>query len=92
MSHAQSHGTNRHYHACFIHQGNEKIRIIGTDDVHYCYTDQALHSLEYAGNEFSIALVHSPELYDVAAEMGVVCTSAAIPMQVRYAWQVENRL
>ncbi|MCX5805698.1 MAG: metallophosphoesterase [Proteobacteria bacterium] len=57
--------------SCFIHQGNEKIRIIGTDDVHYYYTDQALHALEYADNEFSIALVHSPELYDVAAEMGV---------------------
>ncbi|MCX5814065.1 MAG: metallophosphoesterase [Proteobacteria bacterium] len=57
--------------ACFIHQGNDKIRIIGTDDVHYYYTDQALHALEHADNEFSIALVHSPELYDVAAEMGV---------------------
>lgn len=56
---------------CLIHKGNERIRIIGTDDVHYYYTDQALHALEHAGDEFSIALVHSPELYDVAAEMGV---------------------
>jgi predicted MPP superfamily phosphohydrolase len=57
--------------ACFIKKGNERIRIIGTDDVHYYYTDQALHALEHADDEFSIALVHSPELYDVAAEMGV---------------------
>lgn len=55
----------------FIHQSNERIQIIGTDDVHYYYTDQALHSLEHAEDDFSIALVHSPELYDVAAEMGV---------------------
>jgi uncharacterized protein len=77
---------------CFIHKGNEKIRIIGTDDVHYYYTDQALHALEHADNEFSIALVHSPELYDVAAEMGVclylcghthagqVCLPGGIPL------------
>ncbi len=57
--------------ACYIHQGNDRIRIIGTDDVHYYYTDQALHALEHADDEFSIALVHSPEIYDVAAEMGV---------------------
>ncbi|MCX5815863.1 MAG: metallophosphoesterase [Proteobacteria bacterium] len=57
--------------ACFVYQGNDRIRIIGTDDVHYYYTDQALHALEHADNEFSIALIHSPELYDVAAEMGV---------------------
>lgn len=56
---------------CFVHQGNQRIRVIGTDDVHYYYTDQALHALEHADDEFSIALVHSPELYDVAAEMGV---------------------
>lgn len=57
--------------SCFINEGNERIRIIGTDDVHYYYTDQALHALEHADDEFSIALVHSPELYDVAAVMGV---------------------
>ena len=57
--------------ACFIYQGDERIRIIGTDDVHYYYTDQAVDALEHAGDEFCIALVHSPELYDIAAEMGV---------------------
>lgn len=54
-----------------IRQGDEHIQIIGTDDVHYYYTDQALHALEHADNGFSIALVHSPELYDKAAMMGV---------------------
>lgn len=56
---------------CLIRRGDERIRIIGTDDVHYYYTDQAIHALEHADDGFSIALVHSPELYDVAAEMGV---------------------
>lgn len=56
---------------CFIHQGDDKILILGTDDVHYYYTDQALHVLEHADDNFSIALVHSPELYDMAARMGV---------------------
>lgn len=54
-----------------IHRGNEQIRIIGTDDVHYYYTDQALHALEYADKGFSIAMVHSPELFDFASSMGV---------------------
>lgn len=54
-----------------IYWGKERIQIIGTDDVHYYYTDQALHALEHAKEEFSVALVHSPELYDMAAQMGV---------------------
>ena len=55
----------------FIYNGNDRIQIIGTDDIHYYYTDQALHALEYAQDEFSIALIHSPELYDMAGKMGV---------------------
>jgi len=55
----------------FIHRGDERIQLIGTDDVHYYYTDQALHALEQIETEFSIALVHSPELYDLAAQMGI---------------------
>ncbi len=57
--------------ACLIHKGDERIQFIGTDDVHYYYTDQALHSLEPAEKEFSIALIHSPEMFDLAALMGV---------------------
>ncbi len=57
--------------SCLIERAGERIQVIGTDDVHYYYTDQALHCLEPAENEFSIALVHSPELFDLAAGMGV---------------------
>jgi hypothetical protein len=56
---------------CMVCRGNDRIRIVGTDDVHYYYTDQALYALEHADQDFSIALIHSPELYDAAAEMGV---------------------
>ena len=52
-------------------RGADQIRIIGTDDVHYYYTDMALNALEAAGSEFCIALVHSPELYAEAARLGV---------------------
>ena len=54
-----------------INIDGDYIQFIGTDDVHYYYTDQALHAMENAGSDFSIALVHSPELYDMAAEMGI---------------------
>jgi len=76
----------------FIHRGDERIQLIGTDDVHYYYTDQALHALEQSETEFSIALVHSPELYDLAAQMGIdlylcghthagqVCLPGGIPL------------
>lgn len=57
--------------SCLIERGGERIQLIGTDDVHYYYTDQALHCLEPAEKEFSIALVHSPEIFDLAAAMGV---------------------
>ncbi len=56
---------------CILNQGDDQIRIIGTDDVHYYYTDQALHALEHAAGDFSILLVHSPELYETASKMGV---------------------
>jgi predicted MPP superfamily phosphohydrolase len=52
-------------------RGGDRLRVVGTDDVHYYYTDQSLHALEAAREDFSIALVHSPELYDAAAEAGV---------------------
>ena len=54
-----------------IEKEGQKIQFIGTDDVHYYYTDQALHVMETAGRHFSIAMVHSPELYDIASQMGV---------------------
>ena len=55
-----------------LERGDARVTIIGTDDVHYYYTDQALHALERAGDAaFSIALVHSPEMYDAAGDSGV---------------------
>lgn len=54
-----------------IERGGEVLRVVGTDDVHYYYTDQAIHALEKSGADFTIALVHSPELYDAASKMGV---------------------
>ncbi len=47
------------------------LQVVGTDDVHYYFTDQAVHALEAARDAFTIALVHSPEAFDVAAELGV---------------------
>jgi predicted MPP superfamily phosphohydrolase len=54
-----------------IQRQGQRLQFIGTDDVHYYYTDQALHALEAARDAWSVALVHSPELYDVAAGLGV---------------------
>ena len=57
--------------SCDLIIDDEKIQFIGTDDVHYYYTDLALHALEVANRGFSVALIHSPELVDVAAAVGV---------------------
>ena len=57
--------------SCVIEKNGESLQIIGTDDVHYYYSDQALHAIENTNSGFSIALVHSPELYDIAAKMGI---------------------
>ena len=54
-----------------INKDGESIQFIGIDDVHYYYTDQAMYTMENVGTDFSIALVHSPELFDLAAENGV---------------------
>jgi predicted MPP superfamily phosphohydrolase len=54
-----------------IDRAGERLQIVGTDDVHYYYTDQSLHALELARDGFTIALVHSPELFDAAADAGV---------------------
>lgn len=56
---------------CYIYRGKDRIKIIGTDDVHYYYTEQAQYAFEDAHEDFSIGLVHSPEIYDIAAERGV---------------------
>ena len=56
----------------WIDRGGQRLQIIGTDDVHYYYTDLALHALRSADDDAcTVALVHSPELADAAAEAGV---------------------
>ena len=51
-----------------LHKGDDILQFIGIDDVHYYYTDQALHAMEYAKEAFSIAMIHSPELFKFAAQ------------------------
>jgi predicted MPP superfamily phosphohydrolase len=52
-------------------RGQDVLQVVGTDDVHYYFTDQAVHALEAARDAFTVALVHSPEVFDVAAQLGV---------------------
>lgn len=53
-----------------IYRGKEKIAVTGLDDPHLYLTDQAVEALHAPADGFKIALVHSPELYDVAADCG----------------------
>ena len=53
-----------------IPRGRAKLHLTGTDDVHYYYTDAARHALAGAPEGFKIALIHSPEFADAAAENG----------------------
>nr|NQU89042.1 metallophosphoesterase family protein [Bacteroidota bacterium] len=50
-----------------IQRKGKSITITGTDDVHYYYSIMAAECLWKQTDGFKIALVHSPELYDVAA-------------------------
>jgi len=53
-----------------IRRGPDAIHVTGTDDVHYFFTEAAVCALTVRPPGFSIALVHSPELADVAAAAG----------------------
>jgi predicted MPP superfamily phosphohydrolase len=53
-----------------LERSNERIIITGLDDVHRFYTDAAAQALNARRQQFGIALVHSPELADVAANAG----------------------
>ncbi len=75
-----------------IEKENQRLRITGTDDTFYYYTDMAMHALEDTPGEFSIALSHTSELSDVAAENhyklylcghthgGQICLPGGIPV------------
>ena len=53
-----------------IERAGDAIHLTGTDDVHYFYTGEAPAALSVAPRGFRIALIHSPELADVAAAEG----------------------
>lgn len=53
-----------------VHRGASRIHLTGTDDVHYFYTDAARTALASSPDGFKIALIHSAELADVAADHG----------------------
>ncbi len=53
-----------------IKRNRDIITLVGTDDPHNYLTNDAVHALQQAEGEFKIALVHSPELYQEAAQAG----------------------
>ncbi len=75
-----------------LSKGNEQISFTGLDDPHNYYTLQANEALGAAETGFKIALVHSPEMFDVAERNGYhlylcghthggqICLPGAIPI------------
>ena len=53
-----------------VEKSGSILQFIGTDDIRF-YTDQISRVLKKSEDQCTIALVHSPELYDRAAEAGV---------------------
>ncbi len=53
-----------------IHRGDDAIAVTGIDDPHYYYTPQAVDALGASEPGFKVCLVHTPELYDIAAAAG----------------------
>jgi len=53
-----------------IERNGQAIHVAGTDDVHYYYTGAAPAALTVTPPGFRIALIHSPELADMAAAQG----------------------
>lgn len=51
-----------------IYRGKQYITLTGTDDPHNYLTLDAVKSLQQSGDGFKIALIHSPELYEEAAQ------------------------
>ncbi len=54
----------------YLEKGDEKIMLTGVDDPHYYFSGQAIEALRTPKEDFKIALIHSPELYEEAAENG----------------------
>ena len=53
-----------------LERSSERITVTGLDDVHHFYTEGARQALIGTASGFKIALVHSAEVADVAAEAG----------------------
>jgi hypothetical protein len=53
-----------------VRRGGDAVHLSGVDDVHYCYTPAVPSTLAKAPEGFRIALVHSPEAADLAADAG----------------------
>ena len=53
-----------------LERNGQTIHLTGTDDVHYFYSEAARDALAEAPAGFKIALIHSAELADVAADKG----------------------
>ena len=53
-----------------LERDGQALHMTGTDDVHYFHTEAARAALAAAPQGFKIALIHSAELADVAAEQG----------------------
>ena len=51
-----------------IYRNHSRIQITGIDDPCYYYTDRAMSALAELSDGFKIALVHTPALYDAAAD------------------------
>lgn len=75
-----------------IHRGQDSILITGVDDPHFYCTHHSLEALKTERIAFKIALVHSPELYQEAADhqydlylcghthAGQICLPTGIPL------------
>jgi len=61
--------TDRRARSCISASGAAFL-FAGTDDVHYYYTEEAREALATATVGFKIALIHSAEFADAAAENG----------------------
>lgn len=53
-----------------LERAGEALQLTGTDDPHYYFTQAAVDALRAAPDGFKVALVHSPELADLAADQG----------------------
>lgn len=54
-----------------LERGGDRLHVVGVDDVHTFRTRAAVQAIETVPEGFLLALVHSPEFVELAAEAGV---------------------